>query len=188
MGSSRSGRGPACAIAVGSVYWDWTVEAEGPRYRRYWKTWRCRCLCGATGIVIGSRLASGKSNACHGCMMARFRARRAAMRKDRTGAVSGRWTVTGPGSRPGRWAVVCDCGRVGEITSRTVRRGNSPGCRECTLADIAGRRPVPASPRRPGEDPDRYSRGSYLPTPEEIRAVCRQIRQDLGHPITPDLS
>lgn len=94
--------------------------------------WECKCDCGKTAIVKGSRLTRGLTKSC-GC------ARSEASKKkliDLTGQRFGRLTVVSRaeskvnknGSKTTMWNVVCDCGQHRIVQSSNLLTGHTISC------------------------------------------------------------
>lgn len=96
--------------------WHPDVDVGGAR-------WLCRCDCGLESIVPGQRLRSGLAQSC-GCDP---------RRDDLTGQRFGRRVVLQrakhPTQRGSFWLCRCDCGRESVVTSVTLRRSTSCGCK-----------------------------------------------------------
>lgn len=134
---------------TGETYGRLTVIGRGPHNPRG-ATWLCRCECGQTRAVLGSKLASGHTSSC-GCA-------RQLGRDDLTGKVFGRLTVTGRGptvDEEWRWICRCVCGGQTITVARKLRRGHTRSCGCLTIEQLAASRKYISGPDNPRWNPAR---------------------------------
>ena len=101
----------------------------------------------------------------------------------------GSWTVIEFAGRDQRynkfWFCRCRCGVESRVRETVLLGRASHGCKSC-----GNRRGWLRRPRRGRTSGSNLAPGekfSYLPTPDEIREACRQIRRERGHVIASDL-
>lgn len=122
---------------VGKKFGSWTVLERGQSDKHRHPKWLCRCICGITKEVKGSRLREGKSNSC-GCQKSSL------ISKSNTGNKSP-FKVDILGQRFGRlivikqlaetkdngkavWLCQCDCGKTSKTTGKLLRTGHTKSC------------------------------------------------------------
>jgi len=91
--------------------------------------WLCRCDCGNTTVITGTRLRRGEVNSC-GCLR-RELARSRQVKLGEEGNRYGRWTVleyAGVIKRKASWLCRCDCGNEVVVPGVSFRSGNSRSC------------------------------------------------------------
>lgn len=169
---------PGTAVPIpdltGLVFGKWTVLGYSGRRNRN-RMWLCRCACGVERRIREYYLVRNQTSRCQDCN--RLKSRCAEI-GDLTGRLFGAWFVVGYSHTDHRgariWTCCCACGFESTIPTTSLVLGRSTCCRSCAAKKRAG---------RPGLAHD----SAYLPTPDEIREACRQIRIGLGHVIAPDL-
>lgn len=107
------------------------IERSG-RDRKGNAAWLCRCDCGATSVVVGHQLASGKTKSC-GCLSietARAGRHQAVASKNLVGQRFGRLVVSGLdfGRRRTIAQCRCDCGNDTEVITTSLTTGNTKSC------------------------------------------------------------
>lgn len=117
--------------------------------------WNCRCDCGNSTAVTGTRLRSGKTRSC-GCMQGKGRF------VDHAGRRYGRLVVISRGPngkrKQTRWRCKCDCGKDVLVTASSLRSGSSMSC-GCLVRYVAEARCGTNSARWKG---GRSNRGGYI--------------------------
>lgn len=90
--------------------------------------WHCKCDCGREKDIVGTSLRKGLTTSC-GCNKGQYQV------KDLTGQKIGHLTILerAPNKiRNGRsfvrWKCKCDCGNIIEVTSSSLRSGNTQSC------------------------------------------------------------
>ena len=107
--------------------------------------WRCRCSCGQVVEVLANSLVSGRTRSC-GCFRRECVAEVGAGRIiNLTGRRFGRLLVSergdGLSTEEARWRCRCDCGRITEVRSSTLRHGTTRSC-GCLARELARARAV----------------------------------------------
>lgn len=115
---------------VGETYGSLTVVKEVEpipiKNNRHIRRWLCLCECGAETVVRHGNLRSGSISSC-GCH--RYD------KEDLTGKTFNRLTVVEQGrgikfksSNKNTWLCECDCGNVLEVTTGSLKSGNTNSC------------------------------------------------------------
>lgn len=106
----------------GRTFGKWTVVCRSSRVvngaRAYW---RCRCECGAKGIVNGCELTLGRSRGCRMCMLPS---------PIKPGDKFGLLTVLKfeYTSADRIWSCRCKCGNIALVRSPSLKRGLTRSC------------------------------------------------------------
>lgn len=94
------------------------------------REWMCRCHCGIERTLEGKRLTGGRNPGCGDC-----RPLSPTKLKDAIGIKFGRLTVQeripSPDNivdRRPRYRCLCDCGKLTEVTGRSLRSGKTKSC------------------------------------------------------------
>lgn len=110
---------------IGNVYGRLTVITEDGRDARGRVKWRCRCECGNSISLSGTRFRSGIYQSCGCGKRDRFKI------TDETGKRYGKLRVIGRATkRIGVWECVCDCGNTIVVRGAELRKTRS-GRRSC---------------------------------------------------------
>jgi hypothetical protein len=121
-----------CADLTGKQFGSWTVLEYGGLKR--WPSgtarqyWQCRCACGAVAAVGKYHLTNGTSTRCYNC----------AKRINLVGRSFGKWRVIARGKRKLYWRCRCTCGRIEELSTRTLKSNGRTQCRVCALGKCVG--------------------------------------------------
>ena len=106
---------------TGKQVGEWTVIKYNPETRK----WLCKCSCGLVKEVDAYALNHGSSKSC-GHATSRL--------KDLIGKKFGDWEVISRDVELGKWVCRCSCGKMGELTTRSLLSGNSKSCGHNTNA------------------------------------------------------
>jgi hypothetical protein len=111
---------------VGQRFGNWTVLRENGKFKNGAILWECKCDCGNISNVIGSHLKSRNSTSC-GCITSKI---------DLSGQKFGKLVVLIENERNKHnrvvWRCKCDCGIYLNVTSQSLRSGNTKSCGKCS--------------------------------------------------------
>ena len=123
---------PRSADLTGKQFGSWTVLKYAGRKR--WPSgtkrqyWQCQCACGAVVAVGKYNLTNGTSTRCHSC----------AKSNDLVGRRFGKLQVIARSKRRRYWRCRCKCGRIEELSTRTLKSNSRTHCRVCALGKCVG--------------------------------------------------
>lgn len=175
---------------TGQVFGCYTVLGNDVDSTNQNLSWICRCRCGRIRKVRDYPLRNGQSRGCRSCSQKLVMKNRAIKprvsledREFRNWRVLSYAGLDPYGHR--LWLCICKCGREAKLTERRLtKRGVNDGCISCYRSNgnqSKGELNAQGEPDRKIPDPN------YLPTHDEIRAMCRKIREENGHSLAPDL-
>ena len=91
--------------------------------------WLCRCDCGSTCVVVGSKLKNGHTKSCGRCNLASNFVDFTGRRFDKLLVIKQDGYYYYPdGERDAKWLCVCDCGNSITISGRSLRKKGNHSC------------------------------------------------------------
>lgn len=119
---------------VGQTFGKLTViEDTGERNSSRQIKWLCKCECGNTRIAIAPYLKSGKVYCCSQCAKKDKTPAPRKIKNDLTDQRFGRLTVLYPTDKRTSdrciiWHCKCDCGNETDVSSKSLKQGNTKSC------------------------------------------------------------
>jgi len=100
--------------------------------KRGFVVWECKCDCGNTAYVVGSKLTYGNTRSC-GCLRKEDAAKRSSKNiMDLTGQRFGRLIAVRPTEERKRgfiiWECQCDCGNIAYVIGSSLTHGKRKSC------------------------------------------------------------